>query len=229
MYDKFVDEVVPGLGAKTAVMVVTSDNDGMVADSKVWAAALERNGVKILKTINTGAADTNFTQAATDAQAATPDIVVASALGTPTALLARALRNRGYIKPILTTYGIDSQTLFKTSAGGLAGTMFFVPFHPGFTNNAKATAFEDAYKAEYGTEPDMYGAQGYTAMWLLAEGMKAAGSNDPKKVAKALEGIKAQDTVYGPLTYNNGQAELKGSPSYLEWQKDGTLKAWSAN
>jgi branched-chain amino acid transport system substrate-binding protein len=227
MYDKTVDTVAKGLGAKTAVMVVTSDNDGMAADAKVWAAALQRDGIKVLKTINTGQADTNFTQAATDAQAANPDIVVASTLGTPGALLARALRERGYTKPMLSSYGIDSQALFKTSAGGLAGSIFFVPFQSGFTKNDMATKFSADYKAAYGTDADQYGAQGYTAMWFLAQGMKAAGSNDPKKVATALNGITSQDTVYGKVTYENGQASLQDAPSFLEWNKDGTLKVWS--
>ncbi len=100
------------------------------------------------------------------------------------------------------------------------------PFHAGFNTNETAVRFVEAYEAEYDAVPDMYGAQGYTAMWLLAQGIKDAGSADPADVAKALEAIKEQDSVYGPLTYSGGQASLDGPGVYLVWQKDGTLKEW---
>lgn len=226
IYDKFFDTVVPAENLKTAVVVVTSDNDGMVGDGKVMTAALERNGVKILKQVNTSAADTSFTGAATEIAALKPDVVVASMLGTPTALLAKSLRERDFDKRILTSYGADSKQLFDASGGGLAGTLFAVPFAPGFTKNDLATKFETAYKAKHNAEPDMYGAQGYTAMWLLAQGIKDAGSKDPKAVGKALSKITEQDTVYGKLTYKDGQASLVEPGSYLEWTADGTLSEW---
>ncbi|MDQ6524901.1 ABC transporter substrate-binding protein [Nocardioides sp. LHD-245] len=227
IYDQFIDSVVPAEGIKTAVLVVTADNDGMVGDGEVWKAALERNGVDVVKTINTSSTDTNYTQAATEIQSLDPDAVVASMLGTPAALLAKSLRERDYDKRILTSYGVDSVELFKSSGGGLAGALFAVPFQAGFTDNELATKFTEAYKAEYGKDPDMYGAQGYTAMWLLAEAIKEAGDKDPAKVAKALEGITSQDTVYGELVYKDGQASLNAPGSYLEWTAEGTLTEWA--
>ena len=227
MYDKLVDAVVPAEELGTAVIVVTADNDGMVGDAEVWEAALGRNGVNIVKTIKTNSTDTNFTQAATEIASIDPDVVVQSMLGTPSALMARGLRERNFTKRILTSYGVDSKELFEASGGGLAGTLFAVPFHAGFTDNEMATKFTAAYKKEYNKEPDMYGAQGYTAMWLLATAMKEAGSKDASKIAKALEDITSQDSVYGPLLYEGGQASLDAPGSYLEWTKDGTLAAWA--
>lgn len=227
MYDQFIDTVVPAEGIETAVLVVTGDNDGMVGDAEVWEAALERNGVRVVKTINTASADTNFTQAATEVASLNPDAVVQSMLGTPSALMARALRERDFDKRILTSYGIDSKELFDASGGGLAGTLFAVPFHAGFTDNEAATTFVEAYQEEYDAEPDMYGAQGYTAMWLMATAIKEAGSKDPEKVAEALASITEQDSVYGPLTYADGQATLNAPGSYLEWTADGTLAEWA--
>ncbi|MEO9321964.1 ABC transporter substrate-binding protein [Nocardioides sp. C4-1] len=227
IYDQFVDTVVPAEGIESVVMVVTGDNDGMVGDAEVWQAALERNGVEVLKTINTASTDTNYTQAATEIASLDPDAVVESMLGTPAALMARALRERDFDKRILTSYGVDSQELFESSGGGLAGSLFAVPFQAGFTDNEMAAAFTEAYQAEYGKDPDMYGAQGYTAMWLMATAIKEAGTKDAEKVAEALEGITEQDTVYGPVTYSGGQASLAAPGSYLEWTEDGTLEEWT--
>ncbi len=227
MYDQFVDTVVPAEDIKTVVIVVTSDNDGMVGDAEVWQAALERNGVDVVKTIKTASTDTNYTQAATEIQSLNPDAVVASMLGTPAALLAKSLRERDYENRILSSYGVDSKELFESSGGGLAGTLFAVPFQAGFTDNDLAKKFTEDYEKEYGKEPDMYGAQGYTAMWLLAQAIKEAGDKDPAKVAKALEGITSQDSVYGELVYKDGQASLNAPGAYLEWAEDGTLVEWA--
>ncbi|GAA2334863.1 ABC transporter substrate-binding protein [Dactylosporangium salmoneum] len=226
LYDKFIDDVVPAAGVKTAVLLVTADNDGMVKDADVWDAALKRNGVNVVKRINTQSADTNFTQAATEVQSLNPDAVVSSMLGTPSALVARALRERGYEKPILANYGVDSTKLFETSGGGLRNTIFFAPFHADQTDNDVARRFVELYKKEKGSAPDMYGAQGYTAMWLVAEALKKAGSGDPKAVSKALSEITKLDTVYGPVSYDGGQARMTSKATYLQWTKEGTLASW---
>ena len=227
LYDQFIDDVVPAIGVKTAVLVVTADNDGMVEDANIWEAALKRNGVNVVKRINTQSADTNYTQAATEIQSLNPDAVVSSMLGTPSALVARALRERGYEKPILANYGVDSTKLFETSGGGLRNTLFFAPFHGEHTDNEVARRFVELYKKEHGALPDMYGAQGYTAMWLVAEALKAAGDGDPEAVSKALAGISQLDTVYGPVSYEGGQARMKSKATYLQWTKEGTIAGWN--
>ncbi|MDP3968716.1 MAG: ABC transporter substrate-binding protein [Nocardioides sp.] len=228
LYDQFIDDVVPAEGVESAVLVVTADNDGMVEDADIWEAALERNGVNVVKRINTQSADTNFTQAATEIQSLDPDAVVSSMLGTPSALMARALRERGYEKPILANYGVDSEELYETSGGGLRDTIFFAPFHAELTENDMASQFVELYQDEHGSLPDMYGAQGYTAMWLVAEAMKNAGSGDPEAVAKALSEVSSIETVYGPVTYEGGQARMESKATYLQWTEDGTVAGWES-
>ncbi|SCF24524.1 branched-chain amino acid transport system substrate-binding protein [Micromonospora echinospora] len=227
LYDQFIDDVVPAAGVRTAVLVVTADNDGMAKDATIWEAALKRNGVNVVKRINTQSADTNYTQAATEIQSLNPDAVVSSMLGTPSALVARALRERGYEKPILANYGVDSAKLYETSGGGLRNTIFFAPFHAEQTDNEVARRFVGLYQKEYGSLPDMYGAQGYTAMWLVAEALKAAGDGKPEAVSTALAGISQLDTVYGPVSYEGGQARMKAKATYLQWSTDGKIAGWT--
>lgn len=226
LYDQFIDDVVPAEEIETAVLLVTADNDGMVADADIWQEALERNGVEVLKRINTQSADTNYTQAATEVQSLAPDAVVSSMLGTPSALFARSLRERGFEEPILANYGVDSAELFETSGKGLRNTIFFSPFHSELTENETAQRFVELYEEEYGSQPDMYGAQGYTAMWLVAEALKEAGSGEPEDVAEALSNITSLETVYGPVSYEEGQAQMDSKATYLRWTEEGTLESW---
>ena len=226
LYDRFVDDVVPAEDIETAVLVVTADNDGMVDDAAVWEAALERNGVDVIRRINTQSADTNFTQAATEIQSLNPDAVISSTLGTPSALVARALRERGYENPILASYGVDNQQLFDTSGGGLRNTIFFAPFSAEVPEGEVAERFVELYQEEYDALPDMFVAQGYTAMWLVAEALKEAESGDPGDVAEALSAITSIETVYGPITYEQGQARMDSAATYLRWTEDGDVVGW---
>ncbi|MET8053678.1 ABC transporter substrate-binding protein [Streptosporangium sp. NPDC005286] len=223
VYDKFVDNMVKAEGYKTAVLVVNGDNDAMVADGKVWKSAMERNGVQVLDTVSTSAADRDFTAPAAQIEAKKPDVVISSMLGLSSSLLARSLRERGYDKRILSSYGASGPVLFETGGAGLKGLAFATPFAAGHSANETAKKFTDLYTKKFGAEPDMFAAQGYTAMWLLAEGLKKSGDPSPEAVGKALSQITTQDTVYGQLRYENGQAVLDDPGVYLEWTGDGKL------
>ncbi|GAA1019464.1 ABC transporter substrate-binding protein [Acrocarpospora pleiomorpha] len=226
VYDKFVDSMAKAEAYKTAVVVVNGDVDAMVADGKVWQAALERNGVKVLETIAVGSADRDFTATATQIEAQAPDVVVASTLGTPTALLARSLRDRGYDKRILSSYGASGPALFDAGGAGLAGLAFATPFAADHPVNDTAKKFTERYRAKFNAAPDMFAAQGYTAMWLLAMGLKNAGAGAaPEAVGQGLAKVATQESVYGGLRYEGGQAILESPGVYLEWTADGKFSA----
>ncbi len=228
MYDQFLDTVLPGSGASDAVMVVNDDNDAMVQDAAVFEAGLERNDVDLVKTISVGTAETSFTSVATEIASIDPGIVVASTIGSSTANLAKALRSRGWDGPIVSNVGADSRAAYDASGGDLQGTVFPTPFSAAFTVNEEGASFAAAYEEEYGEAPDMFAAQGYTAMWLVATAIRDAGSGDPDKVAEALTAVEEQTSVYGTLTYTEGQAEVAEPGQYLVWGPDGTLTPWAS-
>jgi branched-chain amino acid transport system substrate-binding protein len=60
-----------------------------------------------------------------------------------------------------------------------------------------AKAFNDAYKAAYGSLPTDYGAYGFTGVSALLLAMAKAGGTDTDKVIEALEGLK-YDVAKGP-------------------------------
>ncbi|MCR1781355.1 ABC transporter substrate-binding protein [Nocardioides carbamazepini] len=228
MYDQFLDTVLPAGDFADAVMVVNDDNDAMVQDAAVYEAGLERNGVGLAKTIRVGTAETSFTGVATEIASIDPDVVVASTIGSSTANLAKALRSRGYDKPIVSNVGADSRAAYDASGGDLAGTIFPTPFSAAFTVNDEGAEFAAAYEEEYGEAPDMFAAQGYTAMWLVATAIRDAGSGDPAEVAEALAAVEEQVSVYGTLSYTDGQAEAEEPGQYLVWGADGSLTPWPA-
>lgn len=211
----------------TAVVAITADNQGMKEDAAVWKSALEANGVTVLKTIDTGAADTDLTGPATQIIDLKPDLVVNSMLGGPGTRLIKTLRGRGYKAGIVSNYGIADQSNYDIGGDSLAGVIYPIVFYAPNPVNDVAKNFVALYKAKYKEDPSIYPAQGYTAMWQLAMGMKASGDGKSDNVAQALSKMTTMKTVYGDTTIKDGQSTLVGEALYLEWTKDGYARVWS--
>ncbi|TQJ29941.1 amino acid/amide ABC transporter substrate-binding protein (HAAT family) [Microbacterium sp. SLBN-146] len=216
-YDEFLDAVFGAGAYSSAVMVVNNDNDAMVQDSSIYAEGLARNGVELRETVEVPVVETSYVGPATQIIALDPDVVVASTIGSSTANLAKALRERGFDRPIVSNVGADSRAAFDASAGAMAGTIFPTPFHADYPVNDRGAAFAAAYEDEYGTAPDMFAAQGYTAAWLLATAIRDAGTGDPAAVGEALSAIGEQESVYGRIIYVGGQAEVEETALHLVW------------
>ncbi len=225
IYDEFLDAVAEA-GFETAVMVVNDDNDAMVQDARVYAEGLERNGIEVLETISAGTAETSFTGAATTIVAKDPDIVVASAIGSSTASLARSLRERGFDRPIVSNVGADSAAAYEASAGMMEGTIFPTPFHAEHPVNEAGAQFAVEYEASFGAPPDMFAAQGYTAAQTLIAAIVAGEGFDPQTVGEELSNLAELESVYGSLTFEDGQARVAESARHLVWGADGEVVLW---
>lgn len=225
IYDEFLDAVAEA-GFKTAVMVVNDDNDAMVQDARVYEEGLERNGIEVLETINAGTAETSFTGVATTITAQDPDIVVASTIGSSTASLARSLRERGFDRPVVSNVGADSAAAYEASAHMMEGTVFPTPFHAEHPVNEAGAEFVVEYEEAFGASPDMFAAQGYTAAQTLITAISQGEGTDPESVGEALANLTELESVYGTLTFEDGQAEVAETARHLVWGADGEVELW---
>ena len=228
--DPAYGEMVAGLNADgslaSATIVVTADNDGMVNEGVVWDAAFTDNGVEVLGTIDTATGDTDFSGPATQIIDQDPDVVALSQLGQEATLMAKALRDRGYEGQLVTTYGISNEANYEIGGETLEGIIFPVAFTPQMTDPA-AVAFTELYEAEYGEVPDVFAAQGYTAIKMVAEGLAIAGDGDSDAVAQAMATITEMSSPYGDIVFENGQASLAGETTFMQWNADGTQSIWT--
>lgn len=225
---KLIDTVVKKYKTKSAVVAVTADNQGMVSDKDTFVESLGKSGVKTVNTVNTAAADTDLSGAASQITALNPDMVVNSMLGGPGTRLIKALRERGYKGVIVSNYGVGDQNNYTIGGSALAGTIFPVIYFPASPANAMAKKFAADYKTYAKEDSSIYGAQGFTAMMLLASGLKASGDGNPVNVALALSQITRMNTVYGPIAFAGGQGFLAKdvSPSIVTWTATGTQEIW---
>jgi len=75
-------------------------------------------------------------------------------------------------------------------------------------------AFVAAWKKENKDDPGNFEAESYVAMQVLFAAIAKAGDDDPGKVAKALEGLTLDNTIFGKVTMRAQDHQLV-QPNYL--------------
>jgi branched-chain amino acid transport system substrate-binding protein len=128
---------------------------------------------------------------------------------TEAGLMLRQATDQGYKLPLMTGDSIATSEFWQISGPAGDGTLFTFPTDPRRSPNA-AHALEQ-FKAQ-GFDPEGFTLFSYGVVQAIAEGVKRAGSDDPKAVAKALESGEAIETVMGPVKFD-GKGDIK-DPRY---------------
>jgi branched-chain amino acid transport system substrate-binding protein len=164
--------------------------------------------------------DTDFSAQLTKIKGLNPDALVVSALVTPASGILTQARQLGIEVPIIGGNGFNSPDLTRLAGeaanGAISGAAYFVG-----NENAKNTAFVQAYNAKYGKNPDQFAAQAYAGTYLLAEAIRTAGSTDRAAIRDALNQLQNVDTVLGTFSFNNREPE---HPPIVQQLDNGAFK-----
>ncbi len=205
--------------AKVAIMYANDD-----AFSKsgydVFKAALQENGVEILTEETFAGRDTDFSAQLTKIKGLNPDALIVSALVTPASGILTQARQLGIQVPVIGGNGFNSPDLTRLAGdaanGVISGAAYFVA-----NENAKNTAFVQAYNSKYGKNPDQFAAQAYAGTYLLAEAIRNAGSTDRAAIRNALDQLQNVDTVLGTFSFRNREPE---HPPIVQQLENGAFK-----
>lgn len=125
-------------------------------------------------------------------KAAGADSVITGNWGNDMSLLVKAGKEAGLDVDWYTYYagGLGTPTAMGEAAAG--HVKIVAEYHSNVANN-KAAAWDAAYRKQAPKgNPDFYYLRGKIMFDMLVAAMKQAGSDEPKKVAYALEGMKMQ-------------------------------------
>jgi branched-chain amino acid transport system substrate-binding protein len=109
-------------------------------------------------------------------------------------------------------FNMVSEPLFPVLGPSIVGYYNNVGYDKAGSNSLNAD-FVKAYTAKYGSAPYYVPADNYLAAETLFAGIKKAGSTDPAKVGKALDGLSF-DSIVGTVTMRGADHQLL-RPSYL--------------
>ena len=143
-------------------------------------------------------------------------VVYFGGLHTEAGLIIRQMADQGMKATLMSGDGITSNELASIAGDAVNGTLMTFPPDP--RNNPNAA---DAVKKfrDAGFEPEAYTLYSYAALQVIAEGAKAAGENDPQKVADAIRGKGPFKTVIGDLGYNEKGDITRADYVMYTWQK----------
>jgi len=182
------------------VAVVHNDTDyGKGLAASLANALGQLGGVEALR-MEVAEGESNYAPVLSQLQSNTVDALFYAGYEIEAPYLAAALEEAGIDLPFLASDGAFLAATID-EANGAAEGMYVSAFAPS-PENAADPQWIEAYQAVEYRNPDTYSVNGYVAMQVLAEGVKAADSLEADAVASALRGNEIP-TVLGGLRFDD--------------------------
>ncbi|MGB9802883.1 ABC transporter substrate-binding protein [Desulfofundulus sp.] len=210
------DYLVNKLGWKKVAIVTSTNNDYSVGLTKIFEGALARHNAQIVDRESIQDGDQDFSAQVTRIKQAGPDGIIFTGYYTEGGLFMKEVRKQGLNLKMAGGDGLLSPVLWKLGGDAVEGSMVYTGFAADPAHAAPQTKeFIKKYQAANDNKlPDMFSAQGYDAVMLLAKAMKEANSTDPSKFKDALAKTRNYPGVSGTLTFLPNREPVK-SPVYL--------------
>jgi len=148
---------------------------------------------------------------------ANPDAIFYAGYEVEAPYLRLELVDAGLSVPFLASDGAFLAATID-EAGSAAEGMYVSAFGPRPEAAVDETWIKEYQAVEF-RNPDTYSVNGFSALEVLAEGVKKAGSFDAKQVAGAIRGLAAVDTPMGPLSYG-AEGDLRDQKIYIFQVRD---------
>ncbi|HEY8909920.1 MAG TPA: ABC transporter substrate-binding protein [Desulfosporosinus sp.] len=212
--------IIQDKGWKNVALITSKNNDYSVSLSKIFTDAIKTNGGNIVIEEFIQDKDTDFSGQITKIKSANPDVIVFSGYYTEGALIMKKAREVGIKAVMVGGDGLQGDDLMKIGGDAVEGSISYAGFSPE-QPTANTEKFINAFKAKYTNEvPDLFSAQGYDALMLIAKSIKDANSAEPEKFKDTLATTKNYDGVSGTITFQASREPIK-SPVYLLEVKGG--------
>jgi branched-chain amino acid transport system substrate-binding protein len=213
------DFLVNTLGARRVAVVYNDDPYGQGLGALI-AEELRDLGVEVPLELQVAVEQSIFTQEVKRIAAASPEAIFYGGYEVEAPYLRAELVEAGITLPFLASDGAFLSATID-EAGGAAEGIYVSAFAP-----SPAAAVDKQWIKEYQEvdyrNPDTYSINGYSAMQVLAEGVKKAKSFDAAEVAQAIRQLDF-DTLVGHISYDQG-GDLKEQSIYIFQVQGGVFK-----
>jgi branched-chain amino acid transport system substrate-binding protein len=176
-------------------------------------------GFQVVSSIATQATTQDFTAPISQMLRQNPDGVAILQIGASNPTAMTQLRQAGYTGPVLGNSGASAGNL--KPAGPAGAGMTWVVDYSALNKTPESEKFVTAYQKKFpGETPLNYAAEAYDAAWLLARGLREAGSADRAAIQKGLSTVTASGFTgaMGQLKFEGNDLRLPGV--VIQW--DGT-------
>ncbi len=215
-----VDWMINKKGWKNLAIITSGNNGYSTALTPIFKQAINEKGGKIVleDTINDG--ETDFTAQVTKLKNAGADALVFTGYYTEAALIMNEAKKKNLDITLVGGDGLYGQDLVKL---GGAAVQEKVIFYAGFSTDQptpETAKFLAAYRAKYNEDPDMFSAQYYDAVMILAKAMETTKSADPSVFKDELAKLKDYPGVSGVTTFGPNREPIKSPVCLLTVKGD---------
>lgn len=203
------------LGWKKVAVVTSLNNEYSVGLTEIFKEALKAEGIEIVAEESIQDGDQNFSAQVTSIKPKNPDGIVFTGYYTEAGLFMKEVRKKGMDIHMVGGDGSLGEGLWQMGGDAVNGSMVYCGFEadPEFAEG-KTKDFIDRYTEANGEMPNMFVAQGYDAVMMLADAMVAANSTDPTAFKEEIKKLTNWQGVSGTITIQDNHEPLK-SPVYL--------------
>jgi branched-chain amino acid transport system substrate-binding protein len=216
-------------GWRNATMLMDTEWDYTKFLSKYFITRFTELGGKMLLEDTYKSGDKDFSAQLTKIKnlQPQPDFVFVSAVPDDIGTLVKQARDQGVMLPIVGGDGYDTPLLTDVPGPEKSANVFFSTHLGIYGDDPGAAKFKNAFKAEFGAEPQsVFAALGYDGVNLMADAIKRAGSADHKAIRDALASTKGWKGASGEITYPPGERIPSKSVALIE-VKDGKFNLLS--
>ena len=211
------------LGYKKVALIYDAADAYSTSSNEEIAKALEAGGVEILtqETFQTG--DTDFSTQLTNIMDMAPDALFIAALSQE--MTEIIIQGRAVGIPDAVHFIVPDLTRDEVQKVGAAAEGAIAFRNWSRTSNIPGNqAFVQNYRAKYGIEPELWAAQSYATLYILANAIAHAQSTDSAAIRDALAQTMDFPTILGDFSFDpNGEAMY--DPIVL-MVKDGEFQAF---
>ncbi len=217
-----VDWMIKTKGWKNIAIITSLNNGYSTALTPVFKDAIVKQGGNIVLEDSINDKETDFTAQVTKIKNAKADVLVFTGYYQEAALIMNEAKKQNVDISLIGGDGLYGQDLYKLGGSAVEEKVIF---YCGFSTDQpspETAKFIQDYKAKYGEDPDMFSAQYYDAVMILAKAMTDSNSTDPKVFKNELAKLKDYKGVSGNTTIGADREPVK-SPVFLQTVKNGAF------
>lgn len=203
-----VDAIAANADPKPKTVAIISADDGFSKTAaKGGAAAVRKNGMKLLTTEEVPEHTTDVSSALTKIRPMKPDLILVSAHveeGIAAVKQAKELgvSPKGFGETVAPPTP-DFQKALGNSAEGVVGSTQWTADSTGSDKVfGSAKDYADGFKQRFGEDAEYHSAEAAAACLALVMGVEKAGSTDPAKVRDAIAALDTQ-SFFGPIKFDS--------------------------
>ena len=189
------------LGYQRAAIITDETDLVSQTGDRAFRDALSENGVTIVRREGWRPGETDLAAHLTRIQESDPQAV--SIATVPNDMPEIMIMGRELGLPSSVPYIVAQVSKDEVQdAGGAAEGLFSTSNWMSTTSTPRNQAFITNYRAKYGREPNVWAAQSYATLYILAEAIANAQSTDSESIRDVLANIKDLDTVLGAFSFD---------------------------